>query len=254
MDAWRVHGLSVPGYRHRRDGVPCQDAWLHTSSGRGQVLAVADGAGSRPRSDEGSQLAVELAVKHFAQWASSGGPGDPRAVKALLRAAFREVRQEFLRAVGVDAGDFASTLTVVVIAPRWLGHLSVGDGFVVLRSGEEGGAPMFHVLPQPEAPGEYGNETVFVTSDNAEERAHAECVLDPEVTGVLLSTDGLAQAALSLRPRVPNESFVSAVLGSLDRPGPDPERDTKSLADLLSSDRLTALNADDKTLLRAVRA
>ncbi|MQY10366.1 hypothetical protein SRB5_04740 [Streptomyces sp. RB5] len=253
---WRVHGLSVPGYRHRRDGVPCQDAWAHRQSGSAQVLAVADGAGSRPRSDEGARLAVELATEHFSRWtwANAGAPAAARTVRMELQITFRELRAAFLKQVGDTPGDFATTLTVVVLTPEWLGHLSVGDGFVVLRAGtSEEGEPQFHALPRPAAPGEYGNETVFVTSPGAEEWVHTDCVQDRGISGVLLSTDGLAQAALSTRPPGPNTSFVSAVLRSLDEPGPDPVRDTEALTDLLTSDRLTALNADDKTLLRAVR-
>ncbi|WP_199838499.1 protein phosphatase 2C domain-containing protein, partial [Streptomyces scabiei] len=42
---WRIHGLSVEGYRHRRQGLPCQDACAATATSAVAVLAVADGAG-----------------------------------------------------------------------------------------------------------------------------------------------------------------------------------------------------------------
>ncbi|MFC1410713.1 PP2C family serine/threonine-protein phosphatase [Streptacidiphilus sp. N1-12] len=260
---WRIHGVSVEGYRHRRSGIPCQDAHLYTVSGPPRssvtVLAVADGAGSRPRSDEGSVLAVELAVDRFADRAAGRAGGRPRTgaeVQAALREAFHDVRTEFLRRTGQDADQFATTLTVVVLTPTWIGHVSVGDGFAVLRAGTVDGVPQFHLLPQPAAVSEYSNETVFLTSADAERRLSTACVTDPGVDGVLLSTDGLAQVALSWtdgQPRRPKESFVAAVLRTLDRPGADPEEDHRALAELLRSDRLTAVNADDKTLLRAVR-
>ncbi|MHA6762205.1 PP2C family serine/threonine-protein phosphatase [Streptacidiphilus sp. PAMC 29251] len=256
---WRIHGVSVEGYRHRRSGIPCQDAHLYGVSGPPQasvtVLAVADGAGSRPRSDEGSVLAVELAVGYFARRATAW-PRTTAGVNASLREAFLDVREEFLRRTGKDADDFATTLTVVVLTPTWIGHLSVGDGFAVLRSGTVDGVPQFHLLPQPPAVSEYSNETVFLTSADAERRLSTACVNDPGVDGVLLSTDGLAQVALSWtdgQPRRPKESFVKSVLRTLDHPGADPEEDHQALAVLLRSDRLTAVNADDKTLLRAVR-
>ncbi|MCW8100530.1 protein phosphatase 2C domain-containing protein [Streptomyces tauricus] len=250
---WRVHGLSVEGYRHRQSGLPCQDAWGHADAGTATVLAVADGAGSRSRSDEGARLAVDLATDRFARRAARRCPPG-EAVHKLLTEAFREVCEEFLHRTGEAADDFATTLTVVVLTPAWLGHLSVGDGFVVLRAGRTGdGERQFHLLPRPAAVSEYSNETVFLTSPGAEDRLSTACVLDEGVDGVLLSTDGLAQAALGGRPPVPNASFTSAVLRSLDTPGADPEGDEDDLAALLRSDRLTALNADDKTLLRAVR-
>ncbi|MGW1492081.1 PP2C family serine/threonine-protein phosphatase [Streptomyces sp. NPDC002402] len=252
--------MSVEGYRHRRAGVPCQDAWHHVVTGPPhapvEVLAVADGAGSRPRSDQGSKLAVQLATARFGRRAPGRSAESGEAVRALLAGAFRDVREEFFRQTRGEADDFATTLTVVVLTPSWLGHVSVGDGFVILRAGTEDGEPQFHLLPQPDIVSEYSNETVFLTSPDAEQRTQVDCVRDAGIDGVLLSTDGLAQAALSWsggRPQAPNASFASAVLRSLDQPGPVPEEDDEALATLLRSDRLTALNGDDKTLLRAVR-
>ncbi|MEV6397171.1 PP2C family serine/threonine-protein phosphatase [Streptomyces sp. NPDC051907] len=278
--AWRVHGVSVQGYRHAQNGLPCQDAWgqLHTgpADARVIVLAVADGAGSRPRSQEGAQLAVKLATSVFGArlggW-QSGWQGDAEDLRALQREAFEEVLDKFLdktwALAGAPAGhrgggggasggpaDFATTLTVVALAPGWLGYTSLGDGFVVLRAGEADGERQFHLLPQPEQAGEYGNETTFLSSADASLRVRVACVRDDGIDGVLLSTDGLAQAALS-RAHGPaptaNRSFASSVLRALDRPGPDPRADARELEALLLSDRLTALNGDDKTLVRAVR-
>ncbi|MGW0661949.1 PP2C family serine/threonine-protein phosphatase [Streptodolium elevatio] len=270
--SWRTHGISVEGYRHRREGVPCQDAWAEAATGpehaRVVVLAVADGAGSRPQSEVGSALAVRLATAYFAERigatrlfanGSGGAATDGEAAHALLGDTFLEVRDEFLRRTGENGGrpdDFATTLTVVVLAPTWIGYASVGDGFAILRAGADGGTPLYHLLPQPESASEYSNETVFLTSREAPRWIRTECVLDPDADGVLLSTDGLAQAAISWfggRAVDPNKSFATAVFRSLDNPGPDPRADEEALAALLRSDRLTALNADDKTLLRAVR-
>ncbi|MFK8911532.1 PP2C family serine/threonine-protein phosphatase, partial [Streptomyces sp. YS-3] len=250
-----MHGLSVEGYRHGRDGVPCQDAWRCSTDGAVTVLAVADGAGSRPRSGEGSRLAVRLAVEHFGRLPASVADG-PTAHR-LLRQAFQRVVDDFLDRTGEAAGDHATTLTVVVLADGWLGHCSVGDGFVVLRAGTEDGDRQFHLLPQPAAVSEYSNETVFVTTPDAVRRVWTDCVRDDGVDGVLLSTDGLAQAALSWSggaSPTPNESFAASVLRALDTDGGVADDEDDRLASLLRSDRLTALNGDDKTLLRAVRA
>ncbi|WP_200304267.1 PP2C family serine/threonine-protein phosphatase [Streptomyces adelaidensis] len=252
---WRIHGLSVEGYRHRRQGLPCQDACAYATTSSVAVLAVADGAGSRPRSEEGARLAVKLAAEHFARRAKAAVEVQPgEAVHELLRDALRDVSEDFLDRTGADAQDFATTLTVVVLAPGWIGHLTVGDGFVVVRAGTEDGERQFHLLPQAAAASEYSNETVFLTSPDVARWTHTECVSDDGVDGVLLSTDGLAQAMLN-RPaggaQSPNTSFADAVFRSLDTATED-SPDT-NLAALLRSDRLTALNADDKTLLRAVR-
>jgi hypothetical protein len=253
---WRVHGVSVEGYRHRRSGVACQDAWHHAVTGPAQhpvrVLAVADGAGSRARSEEGSALAVKLAARCFAD-RTAERPRTAEAVHDALREAFRDVRREFLRITGSEADEFATTLTVVVLTASWLGHLSVGDGFVVLRAGSQDGVKQYHLLPQPASVSEYSNETVFLTSPSAEGSLRIDCAHDPGVDGILLSTDGLAQVALTWldgRPLRPKSSFAASVFRTLDTSGPE---DEDAIAALLRSDALTAVNADDKTLLRAVR-
>ncbi|MFI6939584.1 PP2C family serine/threonine-protein phosphatase [Streptomyces sp. NPDC050418] len=259
--AWRTHGVSVQGYRHRRNGTPCQDAWDSAVWSGGEqgpvlVLAVADGAGSRPRSQEGAQLAARLATEHFGRAAAAGRTVQGAPVHELLHTAYQDVCGDFLLAVertGDPPEDFATTLTVVVIAPDWLGHLSVGDGLVIVRAGaDEEGAGLFHLLPQAAAASEYSNETVFLTSRDAGRWVRTDCVADPGIDAVVLSTDGLTQAALT-RSRTPNASFLSAVLGPLESPTADPGADEKDLTELLRSDRLSAVNADDKTLLRAVR-
>ncbi|WP_061451424.1 protein phosphatase 2C domain-containing protein, partial [Streptomyces scabiei] len=195
------------------------------------------------------------ATEHFARRAEAAVEVPPgEAVHELLRDALQDVSNEFLDLTGADAQDFATTLTVVVLAPGWIGHVTVGDGFVVVRSGTEDGERQFHLLPQAAAVSEYSNETVFLTSPDVGRWTHTECVADDGVDGVLLSTDGLAQAMLNRSAdgaSSPNTSFAEAVFRSLDAAAED-DRDP-NLAALLRSDRLTALNADDKTLLRAVR-
>ena len=95
---WLVHGLSLPGYGHLRDGVECQDACRHglVEAAGAQVLAVADGAGSRARSAEGAALAVGLAVEVLGErLAAHGAPASPRAWRALLAESYEDLVAAF---------------------------------------------------------------------------------------------------------------------------------------------------------------
>ncbi|MFJ9738378.1 PP2C family serine/threonine-protein phosphatase [Streptomyces sp. NPDC101166] len=253
---WQLHGLSVPGHRHRSDNIPCQDAFVcHRADPDTFLLAVADGAGSRPMSREGAQLAVNLAPSMFL--AASSLPREPHEVRSFLRGRFTRLRAEFLRYAGSRPDDYATTLTVVVRTRHWLGYLSVGDGFAMLRAGTSAGAPLFHLLPQPAPVSEYSNEAFFVTSDDAAERLETACVVDDGITGILLSTDGLTQAAVESPGndnRRAKHTFVSKVLGAMERPDVPAEQEVAELTRLLHSRRLAADNADDKTLVRAVRS
>lgn len=251
---WRVHGVSVQGYSHLRDGVECQDAYRHTfvDSVGAHVLAVADGAGSRTRSAEGAALAVGLATNVLADCvAATGLPQSAAAWRSLLAEGYEDIVAAFLRAtarMGRDTGEFAATLTAVVLAYPWMGVVSLGDGFVITRADGRDGADSFDLVTFAGPAGDYVNETVFLTSAGARTQVSVDCLHDPELRAVVLATDGLGPAAIRQHGgrRRPNRSFLEPLLDSLDQPA--------EIARLLLDDRISALSADDKTLLMAVGA
>ena len=84
------------------------------------------------------------------------------------------------------------------------------------------------------------------------EEVQLACLWDPAVSGVMIATDGLAQAALSYTqgiPCRPNRSFAERLLLFIDDPGSD----VAELPRFLLQDQLIRLSADDKTFLVAVR-
>ncbi len=253
-ERWRVQGVSVQGYSHLRDGVECQDAYRHmlVEPQGAHVLAVADGAGSRARSAEGATLAVGLANSLLAGRLRSGRtPQRAESWRSLLGETYEEIVSAFLKAterMGPERAEFAATLTAVVLAPPWIGVVSIGDGFVITRATSYDGTDGLHLLASTPGTGEYVNETVFLTSSGALTQVTVECVYDPDLTAVMLSTDGLVPAAIRQQGgrRRPNGSFLGPVFGALADPA--------GIARLLLEDRISALSADDKTLLMAVSA
>lgn len=254
---WKVRGVSVTGYSHLRDGVSCQDAYRHRyepSSGA-YVLAVADGAGSRPRSAEGAALAVGLAVEELSARLAAGGlPEAPDAWIALLRTAFSAVVKSFrdtTRRIGGSPAEFASTLTVAVLAVPWLGIISLGDGIVVTGAERVEDESGLHLVTTASPAGEYVNETCFLSSEGALDQVTIQCVHDPGLLALLLGTDGVVPLAV-LRDGPsgrPNRTFIEPILGWLTAARSDPAEVSR----LLHEERLTRLSADDKTLLAAVR-
>jgi hypothetical protein len=248
---WRVQGVSVQGYSHLRDGLECQDAYRHAfvPSADAYVLAIADGAGSRARSAEGATLAVGIAVDVFGGRLRSGAPRSPEAWRSLMSQGYDDVVSAYLAAtarIGGDSAHFAATLTVVVLAHPWAGLVSIGDGFVIAGAEDESGAEQFHLLSFSGAGGEYVNETLFLSSASARTDVTVDCLYEPALTAVVLSTDGLAPVGIRRNGRGgrANQSFLEPVLDSLDEP--------TDIARLLLEDRISRLSADDKTLLMAV--
>ena len=249
--------MSVQGYSHLRDGIECQDAHRHEfePSTGAYVLAVADGAGSRPRSAEGATLAVGIAVAALRDGLVRDGlPRDADDWRDRMREAMRTVVSAFREAttrLGAPPADFAATLTVAVLAPPWVGIASLGDGIVVAGVEPDGEEHGFHLVVFTRPAGEYVNETTFLSSSGALDHVTIRCLHDRGLTSLLLGTDGVAPIAIKRDGRVQraNASFVEPVVESLTAVRSDPTEVTR----LLLEDRITRLSADDKTLLAAVR-
>jgi hypothetical protein len=255
---WRVRGVSVQGYRHLAQGVECQDAYRHSyePSTGAYTLAVADGAGSRARAAEGATLAVGLAVEVLGtQLAAQGPPQSADRWRAWLSDGYQAIVRSFREAttrLASDPGEFATTLTAVVLTPPWVGMLRLGDGFVVGRAEDNPGEESLHLLSVAAPAGEYVNETVFLTSARALQDVDISCVYDDALTAVLVATDGLAPASIRHNGgrQVPNLTFIAPVLSSLAAPRSDPTE----VARLLLDSRISELGGDDKTLVAAVKA
>src|SRR5262245_54307224 len=66
-ELWRLASASETGAGHLRTSTPCQDAHAFQLVGREWLaLALADGAGSAARSEVGSRVAVEAALRILA--------------------------------------------------------------------------------------------------------------------------------------------------------------------------------------------
>src|SRR5438270_66790 len=127
------------GGSHEAVGVPCQDAYAWAEAGGGVlVIAVADGLGTAPRSDEGAAIAVEAAVN------------GALAARAALEAHAEEC--------AVALSDLASTLVFVAVKEGTVCVAQVGDGAVVAEVAEG-----LALVSGPDH-GEYVNEVVPLTA------------------------------------------------------------------------------------------
>ncbi|OIJ97065.1 protein phosphatase 2C domain-containing protein [Streptomyces monashensis] len=277
-----VAGAAVQGTGHLAAGQGCQDAFKAADLGDRVVLAVADGAGSRERSALGAHLAVDTACRVLAKdipdtqdppqswtrWAAEAGT---RLVTAHLRAA-----EAVLHATGplddagwshpaepphrltqpVDTGALAAAVAVAVVRPPWVAFVSVGDCFgTILTRGAARTAPeRCHLVLPPAAPGRVG--PAFLSSPGASLGVRSFVVWEPELSGVVLATDGCAALTLD-HPRLrelpshagplPSERFYCGLAARLRASGGDAE----PLRALLSGPE-AARTGDDLTVLCAL--
>jgi serine/threonine protein phosphatase PrpC len=237
---WKVIGASVTGTSHLAVGTQCQDASDWRVQAGLTCLAVADGAGSRPRSGQGASLAVRHALQAAGELA--GGAGDPASWLRLTFARARDQVNALAAADRRDAGDYATTLAVAVLTPEVIVIGQVGDTIAVT-----GSAGQYATLaPAPQ--GEYVNETTFITQPGALDELRVTITAAAGVDAVFLSTDGLRFKILDdLAVSTPFRPFFEDLTTYARSASATTDAVRRFLAGLDDQ------SGDDKTLLAAVR-
>ena len=235
---WRTVGASVIGTSHTERALPCQDANEIVFNSAGMlIVAVADGAGSARRADEGAAAAVAAAVAYL-------GDPDPK-VEPLTAQVMQAVevarRAVFDLAVDGDLHDLATTLVVVAATATELAAAQVGDGAVVMRRNGE-----FEVIG-PAQRGEYLNETCFLTSDGWEDDLRIDCVTLAGIDAFAAMTDGLQLLAFDLATGSAHPGFFRPLFDW----AASPDAAREELETFLGSPRVCERTDDDKTLVIA---
>lgn len=247
---WRVVGRSVKGTAHQKKSLPCQDAHTWHLTEEALIIAVADGAGSAQRSDEGAELAVQAAVDHIcASIEEELASFEESAATRLLKSAFEHARQAIIThadSAQLPARVFATTLTCAIISERGWAVGQIGDGVVVCRTEEE----QLWCATQPQR-GEFANETVFLTQESALRTLQIQMAPQP-IDAIAVMTDGLIRLALDMSHYQPHTPFFTPMFGFTRQITNQAEAETQ-LAAFLASERVCARTDDDKTLVLAVR-
>jgi hypothetical protein len=205
---WRVLGGSATGTSHADLGKGCQDAHAWYVDVSVCCFAVADGAGSRPRSAEGSTAAVAAATDLVK---STEGAKVP-TVGEVFEEARRRLEEIAGGTTGAPVDDFATTLAVVIVGEHHVEVGQVGDSIVVVRHGNG----FLHVA-SPAEKFEYANETAFLTGSNWRDHLRIDRFDLDDVSGVTLSTDGLRFKILDdLTAGKPYEPFFEDVFRWFD--------------------------------------
>lgn len=234
------------------------------------VLAVADGAGSRPQSLLGATAAVETAVSTVAaalrtaerplvaggdsgsgpepgSRVVAGAPRDPESLAALLRSALAKAREAVERTaadcdLNVDA--LSSTLVVAVAAGALVGAAQIGDGAAVFIDHE---ARLVTLTSRRHH--EYANETEFLTGPDALESA--SIVVLPEAARALaLISDGAQPLAIRALRGEPALAFF-APLTQFAAAAEDETVASSELGAFLAGPRVRERTDDDVTVLVA---
>ena len=248
---WHILGVSVQGTSHLDKNTPCQDTHAYRLTPNGDILlAIADGAGSAERSQEGAQAAVEQAVISFEAAFQTGLPGDETDWRTLMAQVFADAHQAVVQlaaGANIPLSSFATTLACAVVSGEWLAVGQIGDGAAVAE--DEDGTLFLTARPQR---GEYANEAYFLTMPDGL-NSLVVYTAPRFIRSLTLTTDGLLRLAFKLPEYEPSAQFFQPLLAftaAMD----DPEQAKSELVAFLNSARVCARTDDDKTLILATRA
>ncbi|HUJ67249.1 MAG TPA: PP2C family serine/threonine-protein phosphatase [Acidimicrobiales bacterium] len=194
----RLIAASRRGRAHAHDGSFREDCFHVAVTDGWTLVAVADGAGSKPLARVGARLATRTAIDYLERVTREQfGPDEeiaPRLKGALAGALAQAVAtlSEEAATRGRDVDDFASTLILLAYghspSTPWIGVAQVGDGGAAIRTQTE-----CATLGQPDR-GAFAGEALFLTSPETQltwvRRASVYRMSHPP-TALLVATDGV---------------------------------------------------------------
>lgn len=256
--SWRIYAASATGTSHIDKGIPCQDAFAFHAAGDVLVAVVCDGAGSAPRSDEGSRLLADTVARALGDRCEREPEclgGDAEAWFAIAADAVtlaRDALSQTAQAAQAPLSSYAATLVGYAGDGRrgWFFH--IGDGIAVAEpatpdDGEDSAAAWVS-LPSN---GEYANETYFVTGDSWREHLRVSPLPAP-IAHLALMSDGAMPFAMQKNNAGLFKPFfepVARYLASVDE-----DQGSRALLATLEDPRTHGITSDDKTLLIALRS
>jgi hypothetical protein len=246
VPTWRYLAASVIGSSHITQARPCQDAHGTAILDDGTlIVAVADGAGSAKRSEEGSRCAVDTSIRCLTEQCRATPPATGEDCEAFLERALVNARKA-LQDIAPDEnfGDVATTLLLTIVTDRWLSTIQVGDGAVVCRD-SSGDLRVLSELGQSE----YINETTFLTSSDYLNHLHRATLPSGDISGLAMLSDGIQLLALRYADNTAHDPFFRPLFEFAENPAST----HVELEDFLKSERVCERTDDDKTLILAVR-
>jgi hypothetical protein len=245
---WQITGASVIGSSHIKTNKPCQDSHgFQILSNELALIVVADGLGSAEKSEIGSRLAVDTVLASLAGALEKENITTEVSLAALENAfsAARKALEDKATTEGLPLRDLGTTLLCVVLASDWVACGQIGDGAIVAQQAD--GSLLLLSAPQR---GEYANETVPLTMQNALEKVRYSSQL-VEVKGLALISDGLQNLALKSTDYAPYGQFFDPFFDLVSR-SMDLTQTQSKIEEFLGSERVLGRTDDDKTLVLAI--
>ncbi len=247
---WRVIGASEQGTSHLQHGLPCQDAYAWQVIGDHLIIAVADGLGSAARAEQASKALVEevlhlFAAKQPALLQDDTPENNHEEILGSIFFAARALLEQIATIEKEPLKDYASTLLVAILHPNGFIAGQIGDGAMVAKLADDS-----LILVNTPQQGEFINETIPITADNALD-ALTVVTYQGEIKAFSVFSDGLQNLALDMSNQMPYAPFFTPLFKIASDVSLDSDYTSEQLAGFLQSERICQRTDDDKTLVLA---
>lgn len=194
---WKSICCAVQGRNHAKKNLPCQDKVARRNENGVNVIALADGAGSATFSHYGAQCVVNRAVEFISDnFFDLIAQEDGRKVTQEILNVLLQALKDEAEIRDCELKDLASTLLIAAVGGEkfFLAHL--GDGVIGYLDEDA-----LKVATTPDN-GEFSNETVFITSEDA--AAHMRIYKGDlkTISGFILMSDGTEQSLYNKRKKI----------------------------------------------------
>lgn len=244
---WRHIAASSIGTYHLKANLPCQDRYSCFSLSKGEfIAAIADGAGSALKAEQGAEIAVRTVIAHIGHCLEDNRNDFSVILNEAASLARNAIDETALRE-GLDRSNYATTLLALIIGAEGGCALQLGDGTIVVSEGGDEWSWVF--WPKR---GEYANTTFFLTDEDSQ-KAIEIVDLNSRITDIALMTDGIQNLALQFESQTVYEPFFRKIFLPLHQSMDPTEIKSIELAleRFLSSERIRSRTDDDISLILA---
>lgn len=231
----------VIGRSHQASGDGCQDAVEVASVGDFFILGLSDGAGSAPRSDEGSNALVSALIDYFSKNKEIYSSFSLENIQEHVCLVISQVRTKLI-AEG-ELNLFHATLVFMVGNQSLVHVFHLGDGAGLVGERISKNEILLH-RSDPHN-GEFSNETYFFTEDSWQTHLRSFSVRNPEFC--IVCSDGV-DPFLWDSAKGTRIGFLKPLLNKVLSAAGDLESANKALLSIISDPRADQVTSDDKSL------
>ena len=220
-----MYGASVRGRKHIKENMPNQDAFSLYRDDDLIVMTVADGLGSKPKSDAGAEKVCKVVPECVKAWKRSGNT----SVKSLV-SMIADRWQD-----GMDhINDYAATCLLSILDKEGITLVQVGDGMVYgIIDNQE-------VLLEEKTDEDFTNITSSIASADLDDwKIKQYRITEKSCFAIVLSTDGVSEDLLSAK----RKDFTEYLVAQLDS-----NEDKSAMLNSMLEDWGGKYSLDDKTL------